>query len=68
MVQRFNDPATHGNFQKQHKAIAILDSTLEAGETSLAVTNPQGVVAIVFSIQELKRAYEETRTNIINSV
>lgn len=68
MVQRFNDPATHGNYQKQHKAITILDSTLEAGETALPVNNPQGIIAIVFSIQELIRAYTETRTNIINSV
>lgn len=68
MMQRFNDPATHGDFQKQHKAITILDSLLEAGETSLPVSNPHGIVAIVFSIKELKRAYEETRTNIINSI
>lgn len=67
MVQRFNDPATHGNFQKQHKAIVILDSALEAGETALSVINPHGIIAIVFSIKELQRAYEETRTNIINS-
>lgn len=68
IVQRFNDPATHGNYQKQYKAIAILDRTLEAGETAKAVTNPHGIVVIVFSIQELKKAYEDTRTNIINSV
>jgi len=68
MVQRFNDPATYGNFRKQHKAIVILDSTLEAGETALSVVNAHGIIAIVFSIKELKRAYEETRTNIINSI
>jgi len=68
MVQRFNDPATNGNFQKQYKAVAILDSILETGETALAVNNPHGIIVIVFSIKELQRAYEETRTNIINSV
>ena len=68
MVLRFKDPATFGNFQKQHKAIAIIDKTLETGEVDTPVNNPEGVIAIIFSIDELKTAYETTRNNIIKSI
>lgn len=67
-IQRYNDPATHGIFKKEFKAIAIVDQTLEAGETGKAFTNPQNVTVIVFSIEDLKKAYQDTRTNILKSV
>lgn len=67
-IQRFNDPATHGVFKKVFKAIAIVDETLEAGETGKAFTNPQKISVIVFSIEDLKKAYEDTRANILKSV
>lgn len=67
-IKRFNDPATHGNFTKEFNAIAILDSTLEAGETGQVFTNKQNVTVIVFSVDDLKRAYESTRDNIIKSI
>jgi hypothetical protein len=67
-VQRFNDPATHGDFNKEFKAIAIVDETLEVGETGKTFTNPLNVTVIVFSIEDLKKAYEDTRKNIIKSV
>lgn len=67
-IQRFNDPATHGDFKKEFKAIAIVDETLEAGETGKSFTNPQNITVIVFSIQDLKKAYENTRSNILKSV
>ncbi len=68
LVERFKDPATFGDYQKHFKAIAIMDSNFEADETGKAVNNIQGVTVIVFSIEELKKAYEDTRTNIIKSV
>jgi hypothetical protein len=68
VAERFKDPATHGDFKKQHKAIAILDATLEADELSKAPTNPDNVTVIIFSIKDLKKVYEETRSNIIKSV
>jgi len=68
LVERFKDPATFGDYQKQFKAIAIMDSNFEADETSKAINNPHGVKVIVFSIEELKKTYEDTRINIIKSV
>jgi len=68
LVERFKDPATFGDFQKQFKAIAIMDSSFEVDETSKAINNPHGVTVIVFSIEELKKTYEDTRVNIIKSV
>ena len=68
LVERYKDPATYGSYQKTHKAIAILDSNLEVDETSKAITNGQGVSVIVFSIEDLKKAYEDTRINILKSV
>ncbi len=67
-IQRYNDPATHGDFIKVFKAIAIVDSKLESGETGKPLKNKQNVTVIVFSIDDLKKAYEETRVNIIKSV
>lgn len=68
LVERFKDPATFGDYEKQFKAIAIMDSNFEVDETAKAINNTQGVTVIVFSIEELKKAYEDTRTNIIKSV
>lgn len=68
LVERFKDPATFGDYQKQYKAIAIMDSNFEADETGKVANNAQGVTVIVFSIDELKKAYEDTRTNILKSV
>jgi hypothetical protein len=67
-VQRFNDPATHGDYIKDFKAIAILDTNFEVEETGKTLTNSQNVTVIVFSIEDLKKAYEDTRTNTIKSV
>lgn len=67
-VKRFNDPVTHGDFIKDFNAITILDSTLETEETGKTFTNSQNVTVIVFSVDDLKKAYEDTRTNIIKSV
>lgn len=68
IVERFTDPATYGTFKKFHKAIAILDSTLETSEISKAFTNPEGVTVIVFSVEDLKKAYEDTRNNVLKSI
>lgn len=68
LIERFKDPATFGNYKKKHKAIAILDRSVETNETSKTITNVQNVFVIVFSIDDLKKAYENTRTNILNSV
>jgi len=68
LIERFKDPATHGDYQKKFKAIAIVDNTLETGETGKSFTNIDNVCVIVFSIEDLKKAYEDTRINIINSV
>ena len=67
-IQRFKDPATHGDYVKDYKAIAILDKNWEADETGKAFKNNQKISVLVFSIDDLKKAYEDTRTNIIKSV
>lgn len=67
LVERFKDPASFGDFQKQFKAIAIIDVNFETEEIGKTFTNPENVSVIVFSIEELKKSYEETRTNIIKS-
>lgn len=68
LIERFKDPASFGDFQKQFKAIALMDSDFEADETGKPIANTENVTVIVFSIDELQRAYETTRMNIINSV
>ena len=68
IVERFKDPATYGDFKKRCKAIAIIDSTFESDETSKACSNPENISVLVFCIDELKKAYEDTRVNIIKSV
>ena len=68
LIERFKDPASFGDFQKQFKAIALMDSDFEADETGKPITNTENVTVIVFSIDELQKAYENTRVNIINSV
>jgi len=68
VVERFLNPSIHGTFIIVNKAIAIIDSTLESGETSQTITNPHGVVVIVFSILNLKDAYVKVRENVIKSI
>ena len=68
MIERFKDPATHGNYQKLHKAVAILDDAFEAVEISQPIHNPHGVTVIIFSIKRLHQVYEQTRDKIIKSV
>jgi hypothetical protein len=67
-VERFKDPATFGAYQKQHKAVAILDSALEAAEIAKPITNTHGIVVIFFSIYDLKKVYEDTRLNVFKSI
>lgn len=67
LVERFKDPATYGSFLTRHKAIAILDKNFEIDELSKTIKNNHGITVIVFSINELKEAYEQTRANIIKS-
>jgi len=68
IVERFKDPATFGSYSKYHKAIAVLDSSLETAEISKPIINSHGIVVIVFLIKDLKKFYEENRVNIINSI
>lgn len=68
LVERFKDPATYGTFEKKHKAIVILDINFELDETTKKFINDEGIIIIVFSFKDLKLMYEETRTNLINSV
>jgi hypothetical protein len=67
-IERFRDPIVHGAFKSQQKAIAIVDSTLETEETSKTIDNEEGVVVILFLIDDLKQAYEQTIANILKSV
>lgn len=67
-VERFKDPATHGTFNKQHKAIAILDESFETEETSKKIKKNKGITVIVILIKDLQKAYETSRVNIIKSV
>ncbi|MEG9329060.1 Hachiman antiphage defense system protein HamA [Salinimicrobium catena] len=68
LVERFKDPAVYGDYQKQYKAVAIIDSAFETTETIKEIKNEYNVSVIIFSIDELKKAYETTRTNILKSV
>lgn len=68
LIERFKDPASYGDFQKQFKAILLMDSDFEADETGKTISNTENVTVIVFSIDEIQKAYETTRINIINSV
>lgn len=68
LVARFKDPALYGDYQKQYKAVAIIDSIFEASEISKEIKNEYNVSVIVFSIDELKKTYENTRSNILKSI
>jgi hypothetical protein len=67
-VERFKDPATHGDYVKTFKAVAVVDSICEADEISKKLSNEEKVIVIIFSLEELKKAYENTHVNIIESV
>jgi len=66
-IERFKDPATHGSYQKTHKAITLLDCDFENGELNKTYSNPENLVVIVFSLKNLKKIYEKTFFDIINS-
>lgn len=68
LVERFKDPATYGDYQKLFKAIAVVDSTCEADEIGKTFKNDEKVSVLIFSLADLKKAYENTRLNIIKSV
>ncbi len=55
-------------FKRQFKAIAVIDETFEAEETGKTFANPEQVTVIVFSVQNLKKLYEDNRNNILKSV
>jgi hypothetical protein len=68
LVERFKDPATYGNYQKLHKAIAILDCECEAGELDRDFKNEEKITVIAFSMKDLKAIYEKVHLNMIKSV
>lgn len=69
MVERFSNPSEHGEFDKFFKAIAIVDRAFENFELENELTKKEDeVVVLLFSIDDLQNAYEQTRLNIINSV
>jgi len=68
IIERFKDPSIYGTFDKHHKAIAVIDSLLEADEITTPITNSHGVVALIFSINDLKKVYENLKMNIIKSI
>src|SRR5690606_12078391 len=68
LVERFKDPALYGDYQKQYKAVAIIDSSFESTEIIKEIKNDYNVSVIIFSIDELKKVYETTRTNILKSI
>lgn len=68
LAERYAYPAKFGAFKKIYKAIAIVDEEFEADEIGNEFTKSDDIVVLLFSICELKKAYEETRLNIINSV
>lgn len=68
LAERYAYPAKYGAYNKIHKAIAIVDETFESYESVKDFTKGDDIIVLLFSISELKKAYEETRQNIISSV
>ncbi len=67
-VERFKDPATFGDYNKMFKAVAVIDSTCEKDEIEKKLRNDEKITVIIISLEDLKKAYENTRLNIIKSV
>ena len=68
LVERFSDPAKYGRYNKMHKAIAIIDNIFEKEELEKEIMINNGTIVVVFLIKNLKKVYENTRQNIIDSV
>lgn len=68
LVERFAYPAKHGTYTKIFKAIAIVDKQFEQEELEKEFSKSKDIIVLLFSIEELKETYEQTRINIINSV
>lgn len=68
IVERYAYPAKHGTYTKVFKAIAIVDNQFEQEELEKEFVKDDDIIVLLFSIEELKETYEQTRINIINSV
>lgn len=68
LSERFAYPTKYGAYDKVFKAIAIVDKTFETDELSKAFIKNDEIIVILFSIDELQKAYENNHTNMINSV
>ena len=68
LTERFAYPSKFGAYDKIFKAIAIVDKAFEAYELKKDFIKNDEIIVVLFSINELKEAYEKTRVNMINSV
>ena len=58
----------YGRLKKIFKAIAIVDKSFEDYELERGFIKNHEIIVVLFSINELKEAYEKTRLNMVNSV
>ncbi len=68
LAERYAYPAKFGAYDKVYKAIAIVDEDFESQELEEEFNKSDDIIVLLFSINELQKAYEQTRINIINSV
>lgn len=68
LTERFAYPSKYGAYDKIFKAIAIVDKTFEDNELEREFNKNDDIIVVLFSINDLKNAYEQTRLNMINSV
>lgn len=68
LTVRFKDPIKYGDYKKQYKAIALFDQSMEEVEIAKKIDIVESIELIIFSISELRNAYEQTRLNIIKSI
>ncbi|MDI6402052.1 SAVED domain-containing protein [Balneolaceae bacterium ANBcel3] len=68
LAERYAYPSKYGSYDKVYKAIAIVDKDFEIQESNKEFTKGEDIIVLLFSINALKDAYEQTRQNIINSV
>lgn len=65
-LERFKKPDVYGTYKRHYKAIAIIDSALFEKELNSGwANNDQDIQVVVFSINELKDAYEQTFKSLI---
>ncbi|TGL59511.1 hypothetical protein [Leptospira sarikeiensis] len=66
-LERFQNPAKYGGYDIRNKAYAFIDERFLKEEESKAIENNHNIIVIVFSIEKLKEAYEQTFESIFRN-